>query len=108
MKPVRLVESERLKPLSFDPVGQRFLYFHDIKKGERFSPKELNEDEKRELVLKRYAIERESVIESLGALDKEQQMNHIRAGDEVGVSLINQEITFLDELIKKIIVGVVY
>jgi hypothetical protein len=53
-------------------------------------------------------LERESVIESLGALDKEQQMNHIRAGDEVGVSLINQEITFLDELIKKIIVGVVY
>ena len=108
MKPVSLVDSEKSKPLSFDPVGERFLYLHDIKNGDRFSPKDLNDDQRRELVLRRYELEKESLIESLAAMDKEQQMDHIRTGDEVGVHLIDQEITFLDELIEKIIRGVVY
>lgn len=107
MNSVKLVDSERSKPLSFDPVAKRFLYFDDIKKGERFSPKDLSNDQKRELVLRRYEIEEESSIESLATMDKQQQMDHIRAGDEVGIRLINQEITFLDELIDKIISGIV-
>ena len=107
MKPVKMVDSERMKPLSYDPVGKRFLYLSDILKGERYPPGRLDDDLKRELVLKRYELEGESSIESLEKIDKQQQMDHIRTGTDVGQRLVDQEITFLGELIEKIAAGVV-
>ena len=108
MHPVRLVESERSKPLSYDPSSETFLYLDDVKAGRRFSPAALSEEQQRMLVSARYELEEESIIESLEVLDKRQQLEHIRSGTEVGARLVSQEITFLTELIDKIDGGIVY
>ena len=108
MKPIRLVESERRKPLSYDPARGALLYFDDLKTGEHPGPQGLDEHLQRELVLKRYEMEAEATIESLAPVGKRQQMEHIRKGTELGLRLVSQEITFLEELIGKIRSGVVY
>lgn len=108
MKRVRLVDSERLKPISFDPAGQRYLFFRDIGGGAWFYPTGLTEDQKQDLVLRRYALEKDSTVDSLAAMDLRQQMDHISSGTEVGVRLMAQEITYLEELIQKIEAGIVY
>ena len=108
MKRVRLVDSERRKPLSYDPARGVFLYLDDLGRGEIPGPGTLPDHLKTELVLKRYDIEADSSIESLAALDKRQQMEHVLQGTELGLRLVSQEITFLEELIEKIRSGVVF
>jgi hypothetical protein len=102
MKPIRLSETERKKPLSYDISTQKFLYLTDIQAGRIFPPQQLDEESKRVLTLKRLEMEEAFSIESLGAMDKEQQMEEVRKGTEKGKEIVRAEIAYLVETIKEI------
>jgi len=102
MSTIRLSETERKKPLSYDLSAKKFLYLDDIQKGRIFSPQELDEESKQALTLKRLEMEEPFSIEALGAMDKEQQMDEVRKGTEKGGEIILAEITYLLETIEGI------
>ena len=102
MSNIRLSETERKKPLSYDPSAKKFLYLADIQKGRIFPPQELDEESKQALTLKRLEMEEPFSIETLGAMDKEQQMDEVRKGTEKGGEIIRAEITYLLETIEGI------
>lgn len=102
MGTIRLSETERKKPLSYDLSTKRFLYLTDIQKGRIFSPQELDEKSKQALTLKRLEMEEPFSIEALGAMDKEQQMDEVRKGTEKGGEIVRAEITYLVETIEGI------
>lgn len=102
MEPVRLSDTERKKPLSYDPSAKKFLFFSDIQAGKVFPPQQLDEDSKRALTLKRLEMEEPFSIEALGAMDKEQQMDEVRRGTEKGKEIVRAEIAYLVETIEGI------
>ena len=102
MRPIRLSETERKKPLSYDISTQKFLYLTDIQAGRIFPPQRLDEESKRMLTLKRLEVEETFSIESLGAMGKEQQMEEVRKGTEKGKEIVRAEIAYLVEITKEI------
>jgi hypothetical protein len=101
MEPVKLSNTERKKPLSYNPSLQEFLYLEDIQKGKIFPPKELDDDSKKLLTLKRLEMEEPFSIEALG-MSKEQQMEEIRQDTERGKDIVRAEINYLAETIEEI------
>lgn len=99
MNPIRLNDNDRKKPLSYDPASKKFLYLEDIKSGQIFFPEDLDEKSKQKLTLKRLEIEEDFTIESIGAINKEQQMDEIRKGTETGKDIVKAEIKYLSETI---------
>ena len=102
MNPTRLSDTERKKPLSFDPSAKKFLFLADIQAGKIFDPQELDEDSKRALTLKRLELEEPFSIESLEAMNKEQQMEEVRQGTEKGKDIVRAEIAYISETIAEI------
>lgn len=102
MKPIKLSDVERKKPLSYDPKTKKYLYLDDIKKGNIFSPTDLDEKLQRKLTIARLDLEESFSIESLGAMNKEQMMAEIRECTNKGNELVRAEINFLKETIKEI------
>lgn len=102
MNPTRLSDTERKKPLSFDPSAKKFLFLADIQAGEVFDPQQLDEESKRALTLKRLELEEPLSIESLEAMNKEQQMDEVRQGTEKGKDIVRAEIAYLVETIAEI------
>ena len=102
MDPIQLSDTERKKPLSYDPSTKKFLYIADIKSGKLVQPHKLDEKSKQKLVLKRLELEEPFSIESIGAIDKDQQMEEVKSGSEVGQEIIRAEIMYLTETIKEI------
>jgi len=102
MKPVRLSETERKKPLSYDPSTTEFLFLADIQAGRVFSPQQLDEESKRALILKRLEMEEPFSIESLRPMDKQQQMEEIRKNTEKGKEIVRAEVTYLVDTIEGI------
>lgn len=101
MDPVRLSETERKKPLSYDPFSKEFLFLSDIQEGRIFPPKQLDEESQKILTLKRLEMEEPFSIEALG-MDKEQQMEEVRRGTERGKEIVRAEINYLAETIEEI------
>lgn len=102
MSPVRLSETERKRPLSYNSSAKKFLYLVDIQAGRVFSPQQLDEESKRALTLKRLEMEEPFSIEALGAMDKGQQMEEVRKGTEKGKEIIRAETAYLEETIREI------
>lgn len=102
MSTIRLSETERKKPLSYDPSAEKFLYLADIQRGRVFPPQELDEESKQALTLKRLKMEEPFSIEALGAMDKEQQMDEVRKSTEKGGEIVRAEIAYLVETIEGI------
>lgn len=102
MKPIRLSDTERKKPLSYDPSTKEFLFLADIQAGKLFLPRELDEESKQKLVLRRLEVEEPFSIESIGAINKEQQMEEVSAGSERGKEIVQAEIMYLMETIEEI------
>jgi len=102
MKPIKLSETERKKPLSYDQIGKKFLYLKDIQEGAFFSPSALDQETQRILTIKRLEMEEPFSIESLKAMDKDQMIEEVRQGTERGKEIIKTEIRYLEETIKEI------
>jgi len=102
MSTIRLSETERKKPLSYDPSAKKFLYLADIQRGKVFPIQELDKESKQALTLKRLEMEEPFSIEALGAMDKEQQMDEIRKDTEKGREIVRAEIAYIVETIKGI------
>ena len=102
MSTIRLSDSEKRKPLSYDPSAKKFLYLTDIQEGRIFPPQELDEASKQALTLKRLEMEEPFSIEALGAMDKEQQMDEVRKGTQQGRDIVRAEIAYLVETIREI------
>ncbi len=102
MQPIRLSETERKKPLSYDPSDKKFLYLTDIQTGHFFPLQKLDENSKKILTLKRLEMEEPFSIETLEAMDKEKQIEEVRKGTERGKEIVRAEIAYLLETIKEI------
>ena len=105
MSAIRLSETERKKPLSYDPSSNKFLFFSDIQTRKIFPPNELDEESKKVLTIKRLDMEESFTIESMGAMNKEQQKSEICKGSEKGGEIIRAEIAYLVETIDEITKG---
>jgi len=105
MQPIRLSETERKKPLSYDPSTKKYLYLADIKDGRIFYPQNLDEKLQCQLTIKRLEIEEPFLIESLEAMNKEQMIEGIRRRTEKGKEIVRAEIKYLEDTIKEIIKG---
>jgi hypothetical protein len=105
MRPIRLSETERKKPISYDKSTKKFLYFKDIQAGRIISPKQLDNKSQQVLTLRRLEMEEDFSIESLGAINKKQQIEEVRKGSEIGKKIIKAEIRYLEETIKEIVKG---
>ncbi len=102
MKPVKLSESARKKPLSYDPVTPDFLYLDDVKAGRDTPPQNLDNAAQHLLTLRRLEMEAPFSIESLETMDKERQMKEVRKGTQTGKDIIRAEIQYLSETIEEI------
>ena len=102
MNPIKLHETERKKPLSYDVTSDKFLYINDIKQGRIVNPKDLSEEDQKKLTIRRLEIEDPFSIESLSALNKEQMINEIRKNSERGKELVLAEINYLEDTIEEI------
>lgn len=102
MKPIKLSDTERKKPLSYDPKTEKYLYLDDIMKGKIFSPTDLDEELQKKLTIKRLELEEPFSIESLGALNKEQMIEEIHKCTKKGEEIVKAEIKFLKETIEEI------
>ena len=105
MRPIRLSETERKKPISYDKSTKKFLYLTDIQAGRTISPKQLDDESQRVLTIRRLEMEEDFPIESLGAMNKKQQIEEVRKGTEIGKKIIRAEIGYLEETIKEIVKG---
>ena len=102
MEPIKLSDTERKKPLSYNPKTQKYIYIDDIMKGTIFSPTDLNEDLQKKLTIERLELEEPFSIESLGALNKEQMIDEIRKYSKKGEEIVKAEIKYLKETIEEI------
>lgn len=105
MQPIRLSETERKKPLSYDPSTNKYLYLADIREGRIYYPQNLDEKIQCQLTIERLKIEEPFLIESLEAMNKEQMIEEICHRTEKGKEIIRAEIKYLVETINEIIKG---
>ena len=102
MKPIKLNDTERKKPLSYDPKTEKYLYLDDIMNGRIFSPANLDEEIQKKLTIKRLELEEPFSIESLGAFSKEQMIEEIQKCTKKGEEIVKAEIKFLEETIEEV------
>lgn len=101
MVPVRLSDTERKKPLSYDPSLKMFLYLSDIQEGKIFPPQELDEESQKMLTIKRLEIEEPFSIDMLD-VGKGQMIEEVNLGTEMGKDIVRAEIKYLVETIEEI------
>lgn len=102
MDPIKLIENERKKVLSYNPSDNKFLYINDIQEGRVFLPRDLDEESQRLLVIKRLQMEEPHIIEELGGLNKEQQIEEVCKSTEKGKEIVQAWINNLQGTIEDI------
>jgi hypothetical protein len=96
----------RNKPLSYDPMRDRFILYDDILSGkEKVVPVEtLSYEQQKKLVLERNRAAPEYTIGTItgGIYPKKELIEAIESDTELGRTTIKAEIAYLSELLKQI------
>ena len=94
------------KPLSYDPLINKFIYYHDIVSGKEkiIYPKSLSLTDKKLLIIERLKTGPDYTMQSISGhpYTRNDIIEAVRCGDEVGKMTLEAEISMLDDLLKRI------
>lgn len=107
MTPLPKIEGPaRNKPVSYDPLRDKFILFDDILSGkEKIVPVEnLSYEQQKKLVLERNRVSPEYTIGTItgGIYPKKEVIVGIEGDTELGKTTVRAEISYLSELLKQI------
>jgi hypothetical protein len=99
-------EENRKKPLCYNPINGRFIYYDDIvnKKEPIILPSTLSKSDQKELILMRQLKGRDYRTQTISGplMTRDDIVRSIRYNEEEGMVLIEAEISYLDELLEQI------
>jgi hypothetical protein len=96
----------RRKPLCYDPLRKKFIYFDDILSGREaiILPSSLSEDDRKRLVIERHTVGPDYAAQAMSGpvMTRNDTVRAIESNDEIGRTTVEAEVSYLDELLAEI------
>jgi hypothetical protein len=99
-------EANRRKPLSYDPLRKKFIYFDEILSRQEaiVFPSTLSEADRQRLVIERQVRGPDYATQAISGplMRRNDMVRAIENGDAMGKTMVEAEISYLDELLAEI------
>ena len=99
-------ETQRRKPLCYDPERNKFIYFDEIISGEEkiIPPDTLSDRDKKKLIIKRHEESPDYKVQAISGppLSRDDVIKAIEQDQDFGVITVQAEIAYLRDFLKQI------
>jgi hypothetical protein len=102
----KIDEMNQKKPLCYDSLRRKFIYYNDIvtKKEPIILPSTLSDTDQKKLIIKRQQKGPDYKSQSISGplMNRNDLVRAIRKGEKLGDVFVEAEISYLDELLREI------